>query len=360
LLPTAVAAQYGNEWVEYTSNAGSLAAVGSLDVSDTDHEVDFAWADLDQDGWTDLVVVRKEPFSTKGKRTNLLLMNAGGLLVDRTRDFASAADIAGDDGFLTPTNDRDVALADVDQDGWLDVVTATTLGFDEPKDIGHPRVYVNRGASGGSWLGIEYQESRFPQLFQFVTGLPENPNFCAVAAGDLTDDGFPDLFFSNYDMSFEGVFGGVFLDPLKDLDDRLLINDGAGYFSDQSQLRMTSQMLLSRFGSDCKIADINGDGFNDVLKETSLAPPYYVAALYNNPADPGMFNIFDDFHTFSPYHIAVGDLNNDGRLDTAFADDDPDRYRYNLGNDPLGRVIWARQRPTSSSPAATTASAGTT
>ncbi|MEM7309129.1 MAG: VCBS repeat-containing protein [Planctomycetota bacterium] len=339
LLAPQLSAQFGNEWVELTDNAGSLG-LDALDLSGLNNEVDFAWADLDQDGWTDLVVVRKEPFSTIGKRTNLLLMNEGGLLVDRTRDYARAADIEGDEGFLTPTNDRDVALADVDQDGWLDVVTAPTLSFDDPKHLGHPRVYMNLGADGGAWNGLEYQDARFPQLFQFTTGLPENPVFCALAAGDVTDDGYPDLYFSDYDISNEGVFGGPLQDPLEDLDDRLLINDGAGYFADQSQLRMTETMLLSRFGTDCKIADINGDGYNDVLKETSLGVPYYAAAVYNNPADPGMFNIFDDFHTFSPYHIGVGDLNNDGRLDVAFADDNPDRYRYNLGNDPLGRVIW--------------------
>ena len=53
-----------------------------------------------------------------------------------------------------------------------------------------------------------------------------------------------------------------------------------------------------------------------------------------------MMTIFDAFHTLAPYHMAYGDLNNDGRIDGVFADDDPDRYRYNLGNDPLGRVIW--------------------
>ncbi|MCH7890985.1 MAG: FAD-dependent oxidoreductase, partial [Gemmatimonadetes bacterium] len=61
--------------------------------------------------WIDLVVVRKEPFSTIGKRTNVLLMNEGGVLKDRTRELASASDVAGDSGFLTPTNDRDVVLA---------------------------------------------------------------------------------------------------------------------------------------------------------------------------------------------------------------------------------------------------------
>lgn len=333
---------FGNEWLELVRNDGSLAAL-PLDISDANHETDLAWGDLDQDGWIDLVVVRKEPFSTIGKRTNVLLMNEGGVLKDRTREFASASDVAGDSGFLTPTNDRDVVVVDVNNDGWLDVVTAITLSFDDPKYIGHPRVYVNLGETGGGWQGLRYEEARFPQLLHFGTGLPVNPVFCSVAAGDVDADGFADLYFSHYDFSFSGVFGGEIpfvLDPDLDLDDRLLLNDGNGYFSDESQASMTAQMLFSRFGLSGVIADINGDGYNDVLKNTALVGPYYVAACYNDPNNPGQFNIFDDFHDLQPYHIAVGDLNQDGRLDVAFGDDNQDRYRYNLGNDPLGRVIW--------------------
>ena len=38
------------------------------------------------------------PFSTAGRRTNVLLMNEGGVLVDRTALFAQASDVLGDLG----------------------------------------------------------------------------------------------------------------------------------------------------------------------------------------------------------------------------------------------------------------------
>ena len=72
-------------------------------------------------------------------------MNEGGVLVDRTTQYATTTDVPGDQGFLTPTCNRHCVVVDVDNDGWPDVVTATALGDFDPKNISHPRVYMNRG-----------------------------------------------------------------------------------------------------------------------------------------------------------------------------------------------------------------------
>ena len=66
-----------------------------------------------------------------------------GILTDRTAEFATASSVPGDNGFLTPTNDRDVYLIDLDLDGWLDMITAVTISDSDPKYIGHPRIYMN-------------------------------------------------------------------------------------------------------------------------------------------------------------------------------------------------------------------------
>ena len=71
-------------------------------------EKDFAIGDFDKDGWTDLAVARKFPGSVEGGFRNILFMNEGGVLVDRTVEYASVSDVAGLQGFLDPTNDRDV------------------------------------------------------------------------------------------------------------------------------------------------------------------------------------------------------------------------------------------------------------
>ena len=332
-LAGVASAQFGNEWTTFNRDQSKLGPSGTS-ISNSNNEVDFAWADLDQDGWTDLVIVRKKPFTNATGRTNLLLMNESGVLVDRTSAYASASDVAGDQGFQETTNDRDVVIVDVDNDGWLDVVTAPTLSDGQPKHIGHPRVYMNLGDQGGMWQGLEHQDARIPQLFHFGNGSAQNPRFCSVGAADLTGDGYADLYFGDYDS-------GPGSSSSNDLNDRLLINDGNGFFSDQSQSRMTSTMLKSAFGTSVELHDYNLDGVVDIMKDTALNAPQYVAISYNDPSNEGFFNLFDDFHSFAPYFIETGDLNNDGRRDVVVVDDGADRIRFNDSNDVFGRVQWS-------------------
>lgn len=336
---TLYAQSFNNQWVEFTPapNAIQNSSGGVLTaLTTTIDEKDFAWGDLNNDGWTDLVVVLKEPITTTGKRRNYLLMNEGGILVDRSLEYASDSDVGGDLGFRTPTNDRDVVIVDINNDGWLDVVTATTLSDGDAKHLSHPRVYRNEGESAGVWQGLRFENFRFPQLMT-TGGLAVSPRFCSVSAGDVTGDGFADLYFTDYDTGETGPPEN----PTNDLNDRLLINNGSGTFIDQSSTRMSATMLSSAFGMSSDIADMNGDGVLDVVKDTALGAPQYVSVAYNNPANEGFFNLFQNsFHAFSPYHLDTGDLNNDGRLDLVVSDDGDDRYRYNLGNDGLGRVNW--------------------
>ena len=132
------------QWVELQEEPSRIDAPSSL-VANDNEEKDYAWGDVDNDGDTDLVIVRKQPFTSTGKRENVLLMNEGGVLTDRTSEYATDSDVGGDSGFQTPTNDRDVILVDVDDDGWLDMVTATTLTDNQAKHLSHPRVYINLG-----------------------------------------------------------------------------------------------------------------------------------------------------------------------------------------------------------------------
>ena len=325
-------AQNNITWAEFVEDNSKIPAT-SVVLTD-DEERDFDFADLDKDGWTDLVIMRKQPFTTSGRRTNVLLMNESGTLVDRTTLYASASDVPGDNGFDTPTNDRDVVIADINGDTWLDVITAVTLGNGQPKAISHPRIYINLGNDGGgNWQGLEYQEARIPQLL-LAGGGNAIPFFCGVDAGDIDGDGDLDLYFSDYDVAGN-----------PDVNDRLLINNGSGFFTDESfTARVTTAMLASPFGTSVNLEDMNGDGALDIVKNTGVGQTSGSARVdisYNNPNNEGFFNFLQTALQTTPYHVDTGDLNQDGLLDFAASDDGPDRYMINQGNDGLGRVNWS-------------------
>lgn len=174
LLAAATAAADWPTFVEETDLR--LVADPAIGADDPD-EKDYAWADVDGDGDVDLVVVRKQPWTTPGGRRNVLLLNEDGVLTDRTAEFIG--------GFLDGTNDRDVVLVDVDNDAWPDLVTAAACNGCTPGIVNESRLYLNLGDDEfGDWLG-----------FGPPTVLLSVGNLNAVAPGNVTGDGYADLYF---------------------------------------------------------------------------------------------------------------------------------------------------------------------
>ena len=307
-LPSATRAQ----WITFQDETASRLVLSS--VPDTDgEEKDLAVGDLDGDGWTDVVVVRKNPFSNPGPRADLLLMNENGVLVDRTADYAP--------GMTAATSDaRDVLIADLDGDGLPDVLVASTFGV-------QPQYYRNQGIDGGgNWLGLQDESAtRLPVInLSFL-------QFCAVWAGDVTGNGALDLYFSNY------LTGGTAFDVL-------LINDGTGHFTDESNARL-GNLRNSAFGTSVEIHDLDGDGDQDILKTSTLnsVPPWNDLGnfiLFNDGT--GHFSTWQKIPSDSPYMFTVGDLNLDGLPDVYVVDDGQDYVDLALSALPDTQVQYSK------------------
>lgn len=354
-VPREAVAQFGNAWLKLTQQSDVLVAPGGAPadlVVNTD-EKDFAVGDLDRDGWIDLVVVKSAPVTFPGPREGRLFLNEKGKLVDRTatHGIQSLSAGLGDLGFQHAVDSSDVEIGDLDGDGWDDVLGVqydlTNNTSPGAKRLTHPRVYRNLGVDGqGDWLGIRHEDARIPQLLT-VGGLNGVVRFMDGSLGDIDGDGDLDLYFSDFDTNMNGHSEPSNLD----LNDRLLINDGNGYFTDETVLRFANTgMWSSAYGTQNDLRDLNGDGKDDIVKISTLTDaPNRVEVIYNDliPGTlPDFFGGFDSMLTISPgenYEFALNDLNNDGRLDIAVGDFATDHYLFNVGNDSLGRVVWSPQ-----------------
>ena len=356
-IPAALAGAQAT-WVNYVNESSTRIVAAPSLIGPDNLEKDFAWGDFDQDGDTDIVCMRKFPGSIQGGFRDILFMNEGGVLVDRTVEFGSAADVAGSGGMLDACNDRDVKAVDVDNDGWLDLVTATTMSDNVSTLLGQPRVYRNLGDdAGGNWRGFRFEDNRIPQLFA-ANGTVANPRFCDAAIGDFTGDGYVDIYYTDYDtpetsgtICYDLNADGDTADTgecqqspaevaTNDFNNKFLVNQGAanpGFFTDTTTTRMTGAQLASAFGNSALAADMNGDGKLDVVRVNTLTTGQDVATIYSKADGLGTsFNGPVQAVAGAPYFIDHGDLNGDGRLDLVVVDDGQDKVLINTGNNAQG------------------------
>ncbi len=282
------------QWINLEDQTADRLKLSSIQKFDGE-EKDIAIGDLNRDGWMDIVVVRKNPFSNQGPRADLLLLNDRGKLVDSTLHYAP-------EFISNPSDARDVLIIDIDGDNWDDVIFCNTFAQ-------QPILYHNLGNDeSGEWLGLQDETaSRFPLI-------TVNPlQFCAVWGGDITGNGAPDIYFSNYNPS------GLCFDVL-------LINDGTGNFTDETINRLGT-LRNSAFGTSVEIHDADNDGDNDIVKISTLfdVPPWNaigVFILFNEGT--GTFSNWQKIFGNSPYMFTIGDLTNDLKKDVYTVDDQQD------------------------------------
>lgn len=284
-----------------------------------------ALLDYDNDGWLDIYLVNGSTYDAMtGKATP---PHAALFHNNHDGTFTDVAQQAG------VTNDRwgfGVAVGDYDNDGWPDLYV-TNFGKNRLYHNNHDGTFTDVAEKAGVTLG------------NWSTG----PTF-----GDYDGDGKLDLFvpgYVHYDMEHPPVPGSavvafstcefrglkVMCGPrgLKGEPDHLFHNNGDGTFTEVSQKAGVAD-ANNYYGLTAVFADLNNDGKVDLAVANDSTPNY----LYINKGD----GTFEDDSYASGYAlnengretasmgIAVGDYLNNGWLDlynTVFSDDYNPLYR---------------------------------
>ncbi|WP_375419114.1 FG-GAP-like repeat-containing protein [uncultured Hymenobacter sp.] len=216
-------------------------------------------ADVDSDGDLDLLV------PNRGSSVRVLLNEGQG-------SFRETPSL----GLVSAAQVGRVAAADVDGDGDLDLL-ATNPGL----------------TTGVSTVSVRFNDGS--GAFSGGGNYPVGRGALDLVSTDVDNDGDLDLATASYDDAFGSTVS-------------VRLNDGRGVFGGGGDY------AVARGPSGLKAADLNGDGFVDLLMASSYNRPGAVSLRLND--GQGRFPGGSDLVAReNPLDAAVADLNGDGHLD---------------------------------------------
>jgi 6-phosphogluconolactonase (cycloisomerase 2 family) len=239
--------------------------------------ISVAIGDLDGDGKPDLAVANYNSNTVSVYRNT---SNSGSI---------GAGSFAAKQDFTTGTRPYSVAIGDLDGDGKPDL-TVTNSGSS------YVSVLRNTSSSGIIDAGS------FAAKQDFTTGTTP----FSVAIGDLDGDGKPDLAVANLNSNTVSVYRNISSSG----------NIGAGSFATKQDFTTGTTPFSVAIG------DLDKDGKPDLVVANANSQ---TVSVFRNTSISGSigassFAAKQDFTTgASPYSVAIGDLDGDGKLDLAVA-----------------------------------------
>lgn len=272
--------------------------------------------DINNDGLVDLFFV-----SNQGK--NKLYLNKGEM------QFEDISEKAGVEGFSDWKTG--VTMADVNADGFLDIYVCAVGNYKGLE--GSNELYINNGDNTFTEKSNEY-------------GLDFTGFSTQAAFFDYDKDGDLDCYLLNHAVHNTRSYDRVNTRSLKDNEagDYLYRNDN-GKFVDISKESGIYQAAMG-YGLGISVADINNDGWLDIYVSNDFHEDDY---YYINQKD-GTYKegIRDHFKHLSRFSMGsdVADINNDGFQDVMTLDmypDDEKVEKSSVGEDPLDIYMYKLQ-----------------
>jgi hypothetical protein len=269
---------------------------------------DVDLADVDNDGDLDIYLANTG-FSSLDCRDLLLINDGRGFFQDESKKRLPP------EIYIT----QNVEFDDIDGDGDLDLALAILGGW---KSLFEVRIFVNDGKG----FFVDETKARIPPFLDYT--------IFNLTSEDVDKDEDEDLLISSLGKMIIDDYQGVPVDTTSG-QNALLINDGQGYFTDQTEDRMPD--YDDDLTTKIRVKDVNGDDLVD-LYVVNIGFSWEQASnrLYLNEGD-GFF--VKDIHKHLPHEALL--WNNDAELADFDNDGDMDIFMINVrpGEDALDNLL---------------------
>jgi hypothetical protein len=275
-----------------------------------------ASGDINNDGLVDL-------FFTSNQGKNKLYLNKGNM------EFEDISVKAGIEGFSDWKTG--VTMADVNGDGFLDIYVCAVSNF--------------KGMEGSNELYINNGDNTFTEKAN-AYGLDFTGFSTQAAFFDYDKDGDLDCYLLNHAVHNTRSYDRVNTRMLKDNEagDYLYRNDG-GKFKDISAESGIYQAAMG-YGLGISVADLNNDGWLDIYVSNDFhEDDYYYINQKDGTYKEGIKEHFKHLSRFS-MGSDIADINNDGYQDVMTLDmypEDEKVEKSSVGEDPLDIYMYKLQ-----------------
>lgn len=312
---------YGGNKLYHNNGDGTFTDVTkNAGVGGSGWSTSAAWVDLDGDGYLDIVVLRYLDWDfddiwcgehKEGYRAYCHpdLFKAVSPIVYHNNGDGTFTEITEKAGLSRPGKCLGVAIADYDRDGHIDLFIAN--------DSMVEFLYHNKGNGTFEEVGL---------LSQAAVDI-DGRTYAGMGVdfADYNNDGLPDILVTNLANQRYALYQ----------------NNGDGSFSYTSTASGISQVTLSHSGWGIRFLDYDNDGWKDLLiaqghdldtiELTNPALRYREPMLLLRNTGKGFVDVSKDSgvifqQAWVARGMAIGDLDNDGRLDVVVTTNDGPAY----------------------------------